>query len=71
MTGGKRRPRRKIFAALAVASGLALIVLEIIRAPDTTAAERWFWWVVGLLLVGLGVAELRLPGDQDDANESR
>lgn len=63
----KRTARRKVFAAIAVAAGIALLALELANPPrGTTTGERWFWFIVGALLVGLGVAELRSPGRGKD-----
>ena len=49
--------RGKLFATLAVAAGLALVALEIINAGKSSTGERWFWFAVGALLVGLGVSQ--------------
>jgi len=57
----KRPLRRRIFAAIAVMAGLALLALELINVQGTTSGERWFWFVVGVLLVGLGIVELKSP----------
>ena len=54
----KRPPRKTFFAAIAVVAGLALVGLELARPGGTSAGERWFWLVVGVLLVALGLAEL-------------
>lgn len=63
----KRSVRRKLFAALAVVAGLVLLAFEFggERAASGTQVERWFWALVALGLIGLGVAELLAPtGEQ-------
>jgi hypothetical protein len=60
-----RGPRRKLLAALATLSGIVMLALEFIR-PHGSAGERWFWLVVGVLLIALGVAELLLKESRDD-----
>ena len=63
----KRAKRRTLFAVIGVVAGLVLLFLEVARPPEgTTTEERWFWFVIGALLVGLGVAELMSPGKQKD-----
>ena len=67
--GSQKRParRRRLFAALAALSGAVLIAFELLRPPTgTSSAERWFWLVVGVLLIGLGTAELMRPSDTRD-----
>ena len=55
---------RKSFAVVGVIAGLALIVLEVIQPLGSTTTERVFWLAVGVLLVGVGVAQLRTPSSQ-------
>ena len=62
----KRPAKRKAFAAIAVIAGAALVVLELLRPGATSAGERWFWLIVGLALVGLGVMGLLDRGDASD-----
>ena len=52
---------RKLLAVFGVIAGLALIVLELIQPLSSTMVERIFWLAVGVLLVGIGVAQLRTP----------
>jgi hypothetical protein len=68
MSSSNKRPvRRRLFAALAVISGVVLVAFELLKPPPgTTGAERWFWLVVGVLLVGLGTAELMRGSDARD-----
>jgi hypothetical protein len=55
----KRPVRRKVFAAVGLVAGLAMLGLEVLRPPEgTTSVEWWFWRVVAVLLVVLAVAEL-------------
>jgi hypothetical protein len=55
----KRPVRRKVFAAVGLVAGLAMLGLEVLRPPEgTTGLEWWFWRVVAVLLVILAVAEL-------------
>ena len=54
----KPRPRKTLFAAVAVASGVLLVGFEAAGKGGGSAGERWFWAVVGLLLIVLGLAEL-------------
>ena len=62
----KRPVRRKVFAAIALIAGLAMLGLELVRPPlGTTAVEAWFWRVVGVLLVTLAVAELTSGRDKE------
>ena len=63
MTPQKRPLRRKLFASLAVTAGFVLIGLELAGAGDFSTGERWFWAIVGVLLIALGVAELMSPRD--------
>jgi hypothetical protein len=58
---GKPTKPRKGLAVFGVVAGLALIVLEMIQPLSSTTAERVFWLAVGVLLVGVGVAQLRTP----------
>ena len=62
----KRRGRRKTFAAIGVIAGVALIVLEVLRPQATSAGERWFWLIVGALLIGMGVTEFTSRGEESD-----
>ena len=58
--------RRRVFAALAALSGVALLAFELFKPPPgTTSAERWFWLAVGVLLIGLAMAEL-MRGEPPD-----
>ena len=52
---------RKLFSAIGVIAGLALIVLEVVQPLSASGIERTFWLTVGVLLVGVGVAQLRTP----------
>ena len=52
---------RKLLAVFGVIAGLALIVLELVQPLSSTTVERVFWFAVGVLLVGIGVAQLRTP----------
>ena len=57
----EHRPRRRktLFATIAVVAGIVLVGLELVRPPEgTSVGERWFWLIVGVGLVGLGLAEL-------------
>ena len=59
--------RRRVFAALAALSGVALLAFELLKPPPgTTSAERWFWLVVGVLLIGLATAELMRGSEPRD-----
>lgn len=60
----EKRPR-KAFALIAVIAGVALLALEVLRPSSSPMAERWFWIVVGILLVGLGVAGVMERADPD------
>ena len=54
--------RRRVFAALAALSGAALLAFELRKSPaGTTVGERWFWLVVGVAVLGMGIAELMRP----------
>jgi hypothetical protein len=64
--GKPRRRRKMLFASLAVIAGLVLIGLELARPGKTTVGERWFWFVVAALLVGMGMVELLSSRDGDD-----
>ena len=64
MLNEKRPARRRAFAAVAVIAGLGLIALELIRPQAATAGERWFWLIVGVLLVGLGLAGVTDRGEE-------
>ena len=64
----EHRPRRRktLFATIAVVAGIVLVGLELVRPPEgTSTGERWFWLVVGVGLVGLGLAELTGSGGRD------
>jgi hypothetical protein len=61
----KPAKRRKVLAVFGVIAGVALIVLELIQPLGVTMAERVFWLLVGALLVGVGVAQLRTPPSSD------
>jgi hypothetical protein len=51
--------RRKVFAAIGLVAGLAMLGLEVVRPPaGTTSIEWWFWRAVGVLLIVISVAEL-------------
>jgi hypothetical protein len=52
---------RKLLAVFGVIAGLALIVLELVQPLSSSTVERVFWLAVGVLLVGIGVAQLRTP----------
>ena len=57
--GSSRRRLRKIGGALAVLAGVALVVLERSEALGGAGqGAAWFWIIVALLLVSLGLAEL-------------
>jgi hypothetical protein len=61
----KPAKRRKVLAVFGVIAGVALIVLELIQPLGVAMAERVFWLLVGALLVGVGVAQLRTPPSSD------
>jgi uncharacterized membrane protein YczE len=52
---------RKLLAVFGLLAGAALIVLELIQPLSSTMVERVIWVAVGVLLVGVGVAQLRTP----------
>jgi hypothetical protein len=54
----KPRPRKTAFAVIAVLAGLLLVGFELAGASGTSTGERWFWGIVGGLLIVLGSAEL-------------
>ena len=55
----RKRRFRKAGGALAVLAGLLLIVLERSEAiGGQQAGVAWFWIVVAVLLIMLGIAEL-------------
>ena len=57
--GSSRRRLRKMGGALAVLAGVVLVVLERSEALGGAGqGAAWFWIVVALLLVMLGLAEL-------------
>jgi len=57
--GSSRRRLRKLGGALAVLAGVALVVLERSEALGGAGqGAAWFWIIVALLLVSLGLAEL-------------
>ena len=61
----KRPAKRKAFALIAMIAGLGLIALELLRPQAATTGERWFWLIVGVLLVGLGLAGVMDRGDAE------
>ena len=62
----KPRPRKTVFAAICLVAGLLLIGSELAGRQGATAGERWFWAVVGVLLIVLGAAELAGWGRQQE-----
>jgi hypothetical protein len=54
--------RRRVFAAIGLIAGVALLVLEVVRPLSSSSGERWFWLFVGVMLIGVSVAQLREPG---------
>lgn len=53
------KPRsRKAFAAVALVAGLALVFFEARRFDSSGPNERWFWLLVGSLVVVLSGIEL-------------
>ncbi len=62
----KPRPRKTLFAVICVVAGLLLVGSELAGRPGATAGERWFWAIVGVLLIVLGAAELAGWGRQQE-----
>ena len=62
----KPKPRKTLFAAIAVVAGLLLVGSELVGRPGASAGERWFWAIVGVLLIVLGLAELAGWGRQQE-----
>lgn len=54
----RMKPRRKIFAAVALVAGLALVYFEIARHRGAGAWEFNFWIVVGALLIFFALIDL-------------
>ena len=54
MAESKRQPGR-VFAALAVVGGVALAIFELRLLWQGAGGEAWFWLVVAVLMIGLGV----------------
>ena len=63
MLNEKRPGKRRAFAVIAMIAGFVLLALELMRPHAATAGERWFWLLVGVLLVGLGLAGVMDRGD--------
>lgn len=56
----KERPRRRtLFTVVPTVAGVVLLALELARPAGPATGERWFWLAVGVLLITLGIAELR------------
>jgi hypothetical protein len=72
MPTNPRKPvkSRKSFAVVGMIAGLALIVLELIQPLGSTTTERVFWIAVGVLLAGVGVAQLRTPPSSSSSSSS-
>jgi hypothetical protein len=49
-----QRRSRKVFSAIALMTGVALVAFEIGRFSASGPVERWFWLLVGVLVAGLG-----------------
>lgn len=62
----RRAARRRVLAAIAVVMGMVLLGFELMQPAGTGTVERWFWFAVGVLLIGLGLAELRSPREPGD-----
>ena len=59
------KPKRRIFKGIVpVAAGLLLLCIDLFKSNSGGALERGFWLTVALLLIGLGVAELKGVGRQ-------
>lgn len=54
----RRRKRRRLFASIGIVASVALIAFELAQPAEAAGAERWFWIVVGALLLLLCLAEL-------------
>ena len=52
----KKRPRKKLFAALAVTAGVVLAVFEY-KPALAGSGEDVFWAFVAVLLIAFGLAE--------------
>jgi hypothetical protein len=52
------KPRsRRIFGAIGIVAGVALVAFEVIQFSRSGPVERWFWLLVGVLVTILGAAE--------------
>jgi len=64
------RPRsRKVFGAVSLAAGAALVFFEARRSLALGRVESWFWLLVGAAVIVLAMAEFlpgRSPHDRDD-----
>jgi hypothetical protein len=57
---------KKAFAAIAVVGGVALCVFEIRALARGGNPGAWFWLIVAVLMVVLGVLELVAPARPPD-----
>jgi hypothetical protein len=65
MAEQQRRPGR-LFPALAVVGGVALAAFEVRLLWDGAGGQAWFWLVVAVLMIALGVFGLL---DNPDGHE--
>lgn len=62
----KKKPKR-LYSAVAMLGGVVLLMFEISRW-SVSSPEKWFWAMIAVLMIVLGLAGVLLP---DPDNEGR